>query len=294
MILGARRGALPSMPRRAPQKPFRDRRIGYARALIRARGSLSEAVRGKGTGRGEEAVFARLDHGREARKGFPEVVFGEGKTPEQIELLAERILARSGRLLVTRAAPAVWDRLRPRFPRLRYHAAARAVWYGGTPALRARSALRRGHVLVVAAGTGDLPAAEEAALTARLLGCRVKTLYDVGVAGLHRLLAQLPALRRATVIIAVAGMEGALASVVAGLVKAPVIGLPTSIGYGSSLKGMAALLAMLNSCASGLTVVNIDNGFGAGFAAAQMLRLAQDPGRSAPASPRPGRRPRKP
>ncbi len=243
--------------------------------LIEARGSLSESVAAKNSDSEGKVVFARLDHGREARKGFPEVVFGEGKTPEQIVLLAERILARSGRLLVTRAAPEVWDRLRPRFPRLRYHAAARAIWYAGTPELRARHALRRGNVLVLAAGTGDLPVAEEAALTARLLGCRVKTVYDVGVAGLHRLLAQLPALRRATVIITVAGMEGALASVVAGLVKAPVIGVPTSIGYGSSLQGMAALLAMLNSCASGLTVVNIDNGFGAGFAAAQMLRLAQ-------------------
>lgn len=269
------------MPPRRPQLPPSDPRLRAARALARARKSLgqslSEDVPAADAKPGETAVFARLDHGREARKGFPEVVFGEGKTPEQIARLAERILARSGRLLITRAAPAVWEKLHPRFPRLRYHAAARAIWYAGTPALRSRHALRKGHVLVVAAGTGDLPVAEEAALTARLLGCRVKTLYDVGVAGLHRLLAQLPALRRADVIIAVAGMEGALSSVVAGLVKAPVIGVPTSIGYGSSMRGMAALLAMLNSCASGLTVVNIDNGFGAGFAAAQMLRLAQSP-----------------
>jgi NCAIR mutase (PurE)-related protein len=269
-------GALPVMPR-IPKKSAPPPRLRSARLLIRARETLSESVLAKGSGQGETAVFARLDHGRESRKGFPEVVFGEGKTPEQIALLAGRILARSGRLLVTRASPEAWERLRPLFPRLRYHAAARAIWYAGTPALRARHALRRGSVLVVAAGTGDLPMAEEAVLTARLLGCRVNTLYDVGVAGLHRLLAELPALRRATVIIAVAGMEGALASVVAGLVKAPVIGLPTSIGYGSSLQGMAALLAMLNSCASGLTVVNIDNGFGAGFAAAQMMRLAQGP-----------------
>jgi NCAIR mutase (PurE)-related protein len=263
------------MPRRISQKSIPAPRLRAASLLIEAREALTESVAAKDSYTGEDPVFARLDHGRESRKGFPEVVFGEGKTPDQIALLTERILARSGRILVTRAAPEVWERLRPRFPQLRYHAAARAVWYPGTPALRARHALRRGSVLVVAAGTGDLPVAEEAALTARLLGCRVKTVYDVGVAGLHRLLAQLPALRRATVIIAVAGMEGALASVVAGLVKAPVIGVPTSIGYGSSLQGMAALLAMLNSCASGLTVVNIDNGFGAGFAAAQMLRLAQ-------------------
>jgi pyridinium-3,5-biscarboxylic acid mononucleotide synthase len=254
---------------------------------------LSETVRARKSDAWEESAFARIDHGREARKGFPEVIFGEGKTPEQIALLAGRILARSGRLLVTRAGPETWALLQPRFPALRYHAAARAIWYGGTPELRARHALRRGSVLVLAAGTGDLPVAEEAALTARILGCRVRTIYDVGVAGLHRLLAQLPALRRATVIIAVAGMEGALASVVAGLVKAPVIGVPTSIGYGSSLKGMAALLAMLNSCASGLTVVNIDNGFGAGFAAAQMLRLAQSPGPRDPDRTAPGRRARK-
>ena len=276
------------MSRRRPEYPGSDRGLERARSLLRARAVLSEPVAAKQSDSGEDPVFARLDHGREARKGFPEVVFGEGKTLDQIERLAERILARSGRLLITRAAPAVWERLGPRFPRLRYHAAARAIWYPGTPALRSRHALRRGTVLVLAAGTGDLPAAEEAALTARLMGCRVRTLYDVGVAGLHRLLAHLPALRRASVIIAAAGMEGALASVVAGLVKAPVIGLPTSIGYGSSLKGMAALLAMLNSCASGLTVVNIDNGFGAGFAAAQMLRLAQgrEPARKAARRPR--------
>ncbi len=269
-----------------PRKSARDAQLAPARALARARAALSEKVRAKNSDTWEESVFAQLDHGRESRKGFPEVIFGEGKTPAQIEQLAGRILARSGRLLVTRAGPEVWARLRPLYPFLRYHEAARAIWYAGTPALRSRAALRRGAILVVAAGTGDLPVAEEAALTARLLGCRVNTIYDVGVAGLHRLLARLPALRKATVIIAVAGMEGALASVVAGLVKAPVIGVPTSIGYGSSLKGMAALLAMLNSCASGLTVVNIDNGFGAGFAAAQMLRLAQAPPRAARVPPR--------
>jgi NCAIR mutase (PurE)-related protein len=261
-----------------PRKSASDPTLARARALLRARKALSETVHAKKSDRWEESAFARIDHGREARKGFPEVIFGEGKTPGQISLLAGRILARSGRLLITRAGPEVWALLHPRFPVLRYHAAARAIWYEGTPELRSGRAMRNGHVLVVAAGTGDLPVAEEAALTARLLGCRVRTVYDVGVAGLHRLLAQLPALRRATVIIAVAGMEGALASVVAGLAKAPVIGVPTSIGYGSSMRGMAALLAMLNSCASGLTVVNIDNGFGAGFAAAQMLRLAQSPG----------------
>ncbi len=275
-----------------PQEPARYRRKNVAskRAiaeLARARKILSENVStgkpakksdtAQGAHEREDRIFARLDHGREARKGFPEVVFGEGKTKEQIAAIAGRLLARSGRLLITRAAPEVWLHLKPLYPQLSYHPFARAIWYGGTSALRASRALRRGSVLVLAAGTGDLPAAEEAALTARLLGCKVKTIYDVGVAGLHRLVQQLPAMRRASVIIAVAGMEGALPSVVAGLVGCPVIGVPTGIGYGTSLKGMTALLAMLNSCASGLTVVNIDNGFGAGFAAAQMLRLAQKP-----------------
>lgn len=236
-----------------------------------------EALAARDSGSPAATVFARLDHEREARKGFPEVVFGEGKTPAQIAAIAERLLARSGRVLITRASPEAWEHVRARVPGLRYAATARAIWHGGTPALRSRLAMRRGHVLVLAAGTADLPIAEEAALTARLLGCRVRSIYDVGVAGLHRLLAHLPALRRASVIIAVAGMEGALASVVAGLARAPVIGVPTRIGYGTGLGGLAAVLSMLNSCATGLTVVNIDNGFGAGFAAAQMLRLAQGP-----------------
>ena len=262
-----------------PRKPGRYRG-GIARSIrsaARLRQGLSENLAGKksDTGDAEAAVFARLDHGREARKGFPEVVFGEGKTKEQIAAIAERLFARSGRLLITRASDEAWEHLAQRIKGLRRNAAARAIWHPGTPAARRKHALAKGSVLVLAAGTSDMPAAEEAALTARMLGCRVKTLYDVGVAGLHRLIAQLPAMRQASVIIAVAGMEGALPSVVAGLVACPVIGVPTSVGYGTSMKGVTALLAMLNSCASGLTVVNIDNGFGAGFAAAQMLRLAQ-------------------
>lgn len=218
----------------------------------------------------EDLGFARIDHGREARKGFPEVVFAPGKTQAQIRAIAARILARSGRLLVTRTDRGTYDFLSERLPGLRWHEAARAIWKEG-PA--PRRAAPRGHILVVCGGTGDVPVAEEAALTARLLGCRVKTLHDVGVAGLHRLLAHLPALRKASVIVAAAGMEASLPSVVAGLVDRPVIAVPTSVGYGSSYGGLAALLALLNSCASGVTVVNIDNGFGAGFAAAQILRL---------------------
>jgi NCAIR mutase (PurE)-related protein len=256
------------------QPSGRLRGVGRSRArlLTRLRAAL------KPSGDVENIGFARVDHGREARTGFPEVVFGEGKSPQQIAAISARILKRSGRLLVTRVSEDVYRFLSPGFPGLKYSASARAIFHEGTSKLRSARTLRKGHVLVVCAGTSDIPVAEEAALTARLLGCRVRTIHDVGVAGLHRLLSQLPSLRRASVIIAVAGMEGALPSVVAGLVDKPVIGVPTSVGYGASMKGLAALLAILNSCASGLTVVNIDNGFGAGFAAAQMLRLAQGTG----------------
>jgi NCAIR mutase (PurE)-related protein len=183
-------------------------------------------------------------------------------------------MRRSGRLLVTRTDAGTGAALAERIPGARWHEAARAVYHEGDPARRRAPAALRGHVLVVCGGTGDIPVAEEAALTARLLGCRVKRIHDVGVAGLHRLMEVRPALRAASVIIAVAGMEAALPSVVAGLVDRPVIAVPTSVGYGASFGGLAALLALLNSCAAGVTVVNIDNGFGAGFAAAQILRLA--------------------
>lgn len=234
---------------------------------------LLDAVAGRKGAATEVLGFARIDHHREARKGFPEVIFAPGKTREQILAIAGRILCRSGRLLVTRSDVATFDYLKARLPDLRWNAAARCAYCEGPS--RSRPTMARGHVLVLSGGTGDVPVAEEAALTARLLGCRVRTAFDVGVAGLHRLVAQLPALKRATVVIAVAGMEASLPSVVAGLTDKPVIAVPTSVGYGTSYGGLAALLALLNSCAAGLTVVNIDNGFGAGFAAAQMLRLAQ-------------------
>jgi NCAIR mutase (PurE)-related protein len=184
-------------------------------------------------------------------------------------------MARSGRLLVTRTDAGTAAAIRERIPGALWHEAARAVYHPGTPTLRRSRALRRGHVLTVCGGTGDIPVAEEAALTARMLGCRTRSVHDVGVAGLHRLLENLPALRSASVIIVVAGMEASLPSVVAGLVDKPVIAVPTSVGYGASFGGLAALLALLNSCATGVTVVNIDNGFGAGFAAAQILRLVR-------------------
>ena len=203
---------------------------------------------------------ATLDHDRRRRLGHPEVVFGQGKTPEQIGAIAERLFAQSGRVLITRADEPAQEHLRARFPRAHVNARARIVRLG--PAPRAL-----GRVAVVAAGTADLPVAEEAIETLSALGSRVDRIADVGVAGLHRLVARTPLLRRARVAVVVAGMEGALPSVVAGLVARPVIAVPTSVGYGAHFRGLAPLLAMLNSCAPGITVVNIDNGFGAGYAA---------------------------
>jgi NCAIR mutase (PurE)-related protein len=216
----------------------------------------------------EDLGFAQVDHHRAVRTGFPEAVFGAGKTPEQCIAIVERIAARGQAALVTRAGDETRAALLARFPRAQEHALARCVSLPG----RRRTPGLRGRVAVVCAGTSDLPVAEEAALTAELYGAKVERISDVGVAGLHRLLGRVEALRAADVVIVAAGMEGALPSVVAGLVDAPVIAVPTSIGYGASFQGLAALLAMLNSCASGVAAVNIDNGFGAGVLAATMLR----------------------
>ncbi len=215
----------------------------------------------------ENLGFALLDHGREVRKGYPEVVFGEGKTSAQLLEIVPRLLERSGKILITRLDEGKAFIIRKKFPGLRWNPLAGCLHF---PA-RAPRTLPRGSVLVLAAGTSDLAVAEEARLTASLLGCRTRLLADVGVAGLPRLLARLPELRKATVIVAAAGMEAALPGVVAGLVGKPVIALPTSVGYGTGAKGYAALLSSLNSCAPGLLAVNIDNGFGAGYAAAQIL-----------------------
>ncbi len=213
---------------------------------------------------GEDLGFAVVDHGRELRTGIPEVVLAQGKTLEQVVVIARRIWARSNRLLVTRAEPDVAAAVLEAIPGGRHNPVARTVAAGaGSPG-------GRGAVAVVCAGTGDLPVAEEAAESLAWLGEPVERVYDVGVAGLHRLAARLDALRRARVVIVVAGMEGALPSVVAGLLDRPVIGVPTSTGYGASFGGLAALLAMLNSCAAGLAVVNIDNGFGAACVARRM------------------------
>ena len=210
----------------------------------------------------ENLGFARLDSHRTLRKGFPEVIFCPGKTTEQIVRIVERIRSREGRVLAARASPEVAEAVQRVSPDAIYHAAARMIVVG-----RAAPRSGRGNILVVSAGTADIPVADEAVVTAETLGSPVERLYDVGVAGIHRLLDNREQLFAANVLVVVAGMEGALASVVAGLVDRPVIAVPTSIGYGASFGGLAALLAMLNSCSPGVTVVNIDNGFGAGYMA---------------------------
>ena len=214
----------------------------------------------------ERLPFATIDHHRAVRQGFPEVIFAGGKTAEQVVAIAERLAATTGGFLATRADDGTRSALRERFPAVELNAVARTAHL----APQSPPEPGRGTVLVITAGTSDLPVAEEALVTARAMGNRVEQLTDVGVAGLHRLLAQGDALLEAAVVIVVAGMEGALASVVGGLVRSPVIAVPTSVGYGASFGGVAALLAMLNSCASGVTVVNIDNGFGAACAATRI------------------------
>jgi pyridinium-3,5-biscarboxylic acid mononucleotide synthase len=217
----------------------------------------------------EDLPFARVDHHRSLLQGQPEVVFCEGKTADQVVAICERLEVVSGSFLGTRASEAVANRLQERFPKTVWNPLARTVHLAGDrPALTPEA----GSILVVSAGTSDLPVAEEAAVVAEAFGHTVERLVDVGVAGLHRLLASADQLRGARVVIVVAGMEGALPSVVGGMVAAPVIAVPTSIGYGASFGGLAALLAMLNSCAAGVTVVNIDNGFGAAAAASRICR----------------------
>jgi hypothetical protein len=219
----------------------------------------------------EDLGFVKLDHHRALRGGLPEIVFGDGKTAEQIVTIAQRLRDAGHNVLVTRLAPDKAAAVTAAVPGLHYHEAARVAVLRQTTAPPAGAGL----ILVIAAGTSDLPVAEEAVLTAEFLGHRAERVYDVGVAGLHRLFAHREQIRRARVLIVVAGMEGALPSVVAGLVDRPVIAVPTSIGYGASFGGLAALLAMLNSCAAGVTVVNIDNGFGAGVAASLILRSGE-------------------
>ena len=216
----------------------------------------------------EDLGFAKVDHHRSIRQGFPEVVFGQGKTPGQIAAIAERIVNSGQNLLVTRTSREAFDAVTAVVPAAVFTGAARTITLQVTPPVPGR-----GVVALAAAGTADLPVAEEAAVCLEIMGNTVDRLYDVGVAGLHRLLAVHDRLTAARVVIVVAGMEGALPSVVGGLVDAPVIAVPTSVGYGASFGGLTALLAMLNSCASGISVVNIDNGFGAASIASSINHL---------------------
>jgi len=215
----------------------------------------------------EELDVAVLDHHRSLRTGVPEVVYGLHKTPAQIAAIVARMAAREGRAIVTRASGEALAAVQERFPAARYFETARIIAIGEYPAPQSDR-----FVAVVTAGTSDLPVAEEAAITLEWLGTRVERVYDVGVAGVHRLLSKRELLWQASAVIAIAGMEGALATVVGGLVSCPTIAVPTSVGYGASFNGIAALLAMLNSCAPGVSVVNIDNGFGAAVCAHLIVR----------------------
>ncbi len=215
----------------------------------------------------EDIGYARIDHSRNERQGFPEVVFGEGKTKQQIAGIFEKLIERSPNVLITRTTSDVYGEIRNSFTDAEWHEQA-----GLIRVLRDQTERGVGEISVVTAGTSDIPVAEEAALTAETMGNRVKRIWDAGVAGIHRILSEREVLQASRVVIVVAGMEGALPSVVGGLVRVPVVAVPTSIGYGASFGGIAALLGMLNSCASNVTVVNIDNGFGAGFVASLINR----------------------
>jgi NCAIR mutase (PurE)-related protein len=221
----------------------------------------------------ESLDFATVDHHRALRCGFPEVIYCPGKTTQQVLAIAARLLSTKNNLLATRAEPALYRAFRKKFPNARYDALARCITVRKVKATPSRHA-----IAIVSAGTSDLPVAEEARVTAEIMDQRTRTFYDVGVAGIHRLLVHAEALREAKVVIVVAGMEGALPSVVGGLVDAPVVAVPTSVGYGASFQGVAPLLTMLNSCAVGVSVVNIDNGFAAGYIAARINRIAEGTG----------------
>jgi len=215
----------------------------------------------------ENIGYARVDHDRAARQGFPEVIFGQGKTSEQIVGIFEKLIERSPNVLITRTNADVFGEIRNVRTEAEWHESAKIIRL-----FRDKTELGAGEIAVVTAGTSDIPVAEEAALTAETMGNTVKRIWDAGVAGIHRILSEREILQNARVVVVVAGMEGALPSVVGGLVKVPVIAVPTSVGYGASFGGIAALLGMLNSCASNVTVVNIDNGFGAGFTASLINR----------------------
>jgi len=236
----------------------------------------------------EDLGFANIDHHRHLRTGYPEVIYGQGKTVEQFVAIVQVLLAKGVNVLATRVTREMYEATASLLDDVTYSESARVLIYKQQPYQQSRAKL-----LIATGGTSDLPVAEEAALTAEVLGCQVIRLYDVGVAGIHRLLARRSLLDEASVIIAVAGMEGALPSVVGGLVECPVIAVPTSIGYGAHFDGLASLLAMLNSCASGIGVVNIDNGFGAGYLASSIIRQierGESPGDSKEKNSFPGQR----
>lgn len=230
--------------------------------------TVDEAARSLDVAPAQDLGFATIDHHRAQREGLPEVILGQGKTPAQVAQIAREIASVAGRVLVTRVNEAQLAALREAMPAIQHNADGRLAWSDPDPRPR------EGHVAVVSAGTSDIPVAEEAAITASMMGAAVTRHYDIGVAGIHRITPHLETLRAANVVVVVAGMEGALPSVIGGLVANPVIATPTSVGYGASFGGLAALLGMLNTCAAGIAVVNIDNGFGAGYIAGSINRLA--------------------
>lgn len=216
----------------------------------------------------QDLGFAKIDHHRELRKGFPEIIFGLGKTDDQILKIAQEIIKKGSNLLVTKVGTGVFENLKRKIPGARYNSLAKAIYLKQQKPIPGK-----GEIVIMTAGTSDIPVAEEAAVTCDILGNETDKIYDVGVAGLHRLFGEYNKIKRARVVITIAGMEGALPSVVAGIINIPIIAVPTSVGYGASLKGLAALLAMLNSCPGGVGVVNIDNGFGAGYLASLINHL---------------------
>jgi pyridinium-3,5-biscarboxylic acid mononucleotide synthase len=216
----------------------------------------------------QDLGFAKIDHHREVRRGFPEIIYGQGKSDDQVLKIAREISRRGNSLLITRVESGVYAKLKKQIPGCLYNSLGKTAYL-----MKKKPLPGKGKIVIITAGTSDIPVAEEAAVTCEMLGNEFERIYDVGVAGLHRLLGEMKKIQTARLIIAVAGMEGALPSVVAGLVKVPVIAVPTSIGYGASFHGISALLAMLNSCPGGVAVVNIDNGFGAGYLASLINHL---------------------
>jgi NCAIR mutase (PurE)-related protein len=216
----------------------------------------------------QDLAFAKIDHHRELRRGHPEVIFGLGKTADQIVKISREIVKKGNNLLITKVDPSMYKRVKAKLPNVRYNTQAKAIFYK-----QKKGVAGKGIIIVITAGTSDIPVAEEAAVTCEIFGNAVERVYDVGVAGLHRLFGEYDKITEARVIITVAGMEGALPSVIAGITDKPIIAVPTSVGYGASMKGLAALLAMLNSCPGGVAVVNIDNGFGAAYLASLINHL---------------------